>query len=93
VTYPSQFKGRSLISMAGESLSSVLCNTEKQAPRVLVWPKAVRYGDWKLVLEKGRSPELYRISQDRNEKRNVAAEFPDQVSKLLQIHAKNFSRR
>jgi hypothetical protein len=45
------------------------------------------------VLENRQSPELYRISHDRNEKQNLAAEFPDRVTKLTQIHAKIFSRR
>jgi arylsulfatase len=93
VTYPSQFKGRTLIPLAGQSLLPALKNTDQQEPRVLVWPKAVRDGDWKLVLESKRSPELYQLSQDRNEMQNVAAEFPDRVSKLTQIHAKRFSRR
>ncbi len=93
VTYPSQFRGRNLIPLAGQSLSSVLYNTDKKAPRVLVWPKAVRDGEWKLVLNNRRSPELYRIGQDRNEKNNLAAEFPDRVLKLKQIHAKTYSGR
>ena len=93
VPFPSQFQGRNLIPLAGRSFSPVLYNTGKIAPRVLVWPKAVREGDWKLVLENRGSPELYRISQDRNEKKNLAAEFPDRVLKLRQIHARTYSRR
>ncbi len=91
--YPPQFQGRDLIPLAGKSFSSVLYNTAKKAPRVLVWPKAVRDGDWKLVLGNKRSPELYRISQDRNEKKNLAGEFPDRVLKLKRIHARTFLRR
>jgi len=86
VPYPSQFRGRDLIPPAGRSLAPVLYNTDKNPPRVLVWPKAVRDGEWKLVL--GEKPELYRIGRDRNEKENLAAEFPDRVLKLKQIHAK-----
>lgn len=93
IPYPSRFQGRNLIPLAGKSFSSVLYDTERKAPRVMVWPKAVRDGDWKLVLEKRRSPELYRISQDRNEKKNLAAEFPDRVLKLKQIHATIFLGR
>jgi len=85
VPYPSQFRGRNLIPLAGRSFAPVLYNTDKNAPRVLVWPKAVRDGDWKLVL--GKNPELYRISQDRNEKKDLAAEFPDRVLQMKQIHA------
>ena len=79
--------------MAGQIFVSVLRNTDpdQKAPRVLVWPKAVRDGEWKLIL--GKKPELYRISRDRNEKKNLASEFPDQVQKMKQIHAKTYSRR
>jgi len=92
VTYPSKFLGRNLIPLAGQSFVPVLRNidTDPKAQRIMVWPKAVREGDWKLIL--GKKPELYRITQDRNEKKNLAAEFPDRVGKLKQIHAKNFSR-
>ena len=94
VPYPSQFQGRNLIPLAGKSFVPVLCDTEsdQNAPRVMAWPKAVRDGDWKLVME-SKKPELYSISQDRNEKKNLAAEFPDRVLKLKQIHAKTYSRR
>ena len=90
-SYPSALRGRALIPLAGKSLSAVLYDTYKKDPRVLVWPKAVRDGEWKLIL--GKKPELYRISRDRNEKKNLAAEFPDQVQKMKQIHAKTYSRR
>ena len=89
--YPSQFQGRDLIPLAGQSLSPVLHNTAEHSRRVLVWPNAVREGDWKLVL--GKRPELYKISQDRNENNNLAAEFPDRVLELKQIHAKTYSQR
>jgi len=52
---------------------------------------AVRDGDWKLIL--GGKTELYNISQDRNEKTNLAAEFPERVRKMKQIHAQTFSGR
>jgi arylsulfatase A-like enzyme len=90
-TYPSKFRGRTLIPLAGKSLVPVLSNTGKETPRTLVWSKAVRDGDWKLIL--GKKTELYNISQDRNERKNVAAEFPKRVLKLKEIHAKTYSRR
>jgi arylsulfatase A-like enzyme len=59
----------------------------------MVWPKAVRDGDWKLVMENKVGPQLYSISQDRNEKKNLAAEFPTRVLELQQIHAKTYAQR
>ena len=95
VSYPSEFEGREVIPLAGESFVSVLRGTEvdQDARRVMVWPKAVRDGDWKLVMESADHPELYHISQDRNEKENLAAEYPEQVEKMKQIHVKAYSPR
>jgi arylsulfatase A-like enzyme len=94
-TYPSQFQGRKLIPLAGQSFVSVLrgSRADQASPRVMVWPKAVRDGDWKLVMENKTKPELYNISQDRNEKKNLAADFPDRILKLKQIHSDTHSRR
>jgi len=94
VSYPLQFQGRNVIPLAGKSIVSVLRGTDgdQDAQRVIAWPKAVREGDWKLVMENRASPELYNIRQDRNEKKNLAAEFPNRVLKLKQLHAKTCSR-
>ncbi len=43
--------------------------------RIMAWLKAVRDGDWTLVMENAASPELNHISQDRNEKKDLAAEL------------------
>jgi arylsulfatase len=93
VTYPSQFDGRKIIPLAGKSFVAVLRDTERNQDthRVLAFPKAVRDGDWKLVMQDKAGPKLYNISKDRNEKKNIAAEFPERVRKMKQIHAKLFT--
>jgi hypothetical protein len=58
---------------------------------MIAWPKALQEGDWKLVMEVG--PELYHISQDRNEEKNLAAEFPERVQAMTQRHGELFSPR
>ncbi|MDE7142227.1 MAG: arylsulfatase, partial [Muribaculaceae bacterium] len=45
---------------------------------------AVRYGDWKLIVKKGR-PELYDLSTDIHEDRDVAARHPDIVAAMVDI--------
>ena len=94
-TYPSKFQGRNLTPLAGQSFVSVLRDrdADQQTPRVMVWPRAVRKGNWKLVIEHGNNLELYNILQDRNEKKNLAAEFPEQVRKMKQIHEKTYAPR
>ena len=45
---------------------------------------AVRKGDWKLVVKKGKC-ELYNLASDIHEDHNVAEEHKDIVSDLVQI--------
>jgi len=48
------------------------------------WPRlAVREGDWKLVMDpESRRAELYLLSADRAESRDVAGEHPEVVNRL-----------
>ena len=92
VSYPSRFDERKIIPLAGKSFVSVLrsAKVEQDAHRVLAFPKAVREGDWKLVMQKKSNPELYHISHDRNEKKNLAAKYPERVQQMKQLHSKLF---
>lgn len=89
VNYPQQFRGRSLIPLDGESMVSVLRDKvpPDEAPRVLVWPTAIRQGNWKLMVNTG---ELYDLTTDRNESTNIAAAHPDKVAGLQQLHAEMY---
>jgi arylsulfatase A-like enzyme len=51
---------------------------EKQGPI-----QAIRKDNWKLVVKKGKSPELYNLSKDIGEKNNVAQSNPDILKELL----------
>ena len=51
----------------------------------------MRDGDWKLVMQDAARPELYHIRQDRNEKKNLVAKFPDRVQEMKELHAATFS--
>jgi arylsulfatase len=91
VTYPNQFEGRKVIPLDGESFVSALRAQDEAAPaRILAWPKAVRDGDWKLVWQNPAKPELFNIGKDRNEMKNLVAEFQERVRKMKQIHAEIF---
>lgn len=84
VRHPDEFDGRAVIPLDGTSFVSALRNPAEKAEesRVLAWRKAVRDGDWKLVLQNRSKPELFDLSQDRNELNNLAADFPERVLKL-----------
>jgi len=91
VSYPERFRDRSLIPMDGRSLVPVL-EGEGQGTRVIVWPGAVREGDWKLVMINAGKPELYQLSKDRNETKNLADDFPERVGHLRKLHTSGYSR-
>jgi arylsulfatase A-like enzyme len=84
-----------VIPLAGKSFVSVIEDTEgdQNNHEVLIFPKAARDKDWKLVMENPDNPELYHISKDRNERENLAAQFPDRVLNMKQMHAEIYLGR
>jgi arylsulfatase A-like enzyme len=73
----------------GRDLFSVLDSTS--ANRNLFWRsgynKAIRSSKWKLVRDELTDlTVLYDLSKDKNETTDLAAEFPDTVSHLLNLH-------
>ncbi len=89
VSHPAQFEGRTVIPLVGRSFVSELRGPPDahDAHRTIAWPKAVRRGDWKLVMQNAARPELFHMSQDRNETKNLAAEFPERVQEMKKLHA------
>lgn len=94
VSYPEQFQGIDLLPLAGKSFVSVIEGTagDQNDHEVLVFPKAMRDKDWKLVMENPDNPELYNISKDRNESENLATQFPERVQKLKKLHSTIYSQ-
>lgn len=72
----------------GESIVSVLLQDQNIEARSLFWrmgnQKAVRFGEWKLVIpDKEAEPELYNLTSDIGETKNVASQFAERVVQLL----------
>lgn len=68
--------------------------TTKPRPRNFYWKfkhsqYAMRSGDWKLIVEKGKGDELYNIATDPYEKENIAGQHPDRVAKLKALIAEH----
>lgn len=87
--YPQSFNGRDLLPPEGRSLVPVLTGRaakDDHAPRTLAWEhegnRAIRDGDLKLVASFRGPWELYDLSTDRSETRNLAADRPDDVARL-----------
>ena len=89
--YPTTFKGQQLEPLDGQSLLGVLQNDDSINRKALFWEhqgnRAVREGDWKLVYSYGNDKwELYDLSTDRTETRNLADQFPEKVRQLEALY-------
>jgi arylsulfatase len=85
VTYPANVK-----PMEGQSLKSLIIGSNEVpkalTSRALFWEhegnRAVREGDWKLVMEHGKPWELYDMAHDRSEQHDLSKEQPERVQKM-----------
>jgi arylsulfatase A-like enzyme len=83
--YPVERGGVPVVPMRGESLLPLFAGESLQRETPLFWAwskgKAVRSGEWKLVSH-GGPWELYDLTTDRTEMRNLAAEHPERVERM-----------
>lgn len=83
--YPKTHRQRTLSPLVGCSLVSALTDSEEKSGRTVVWPNAIRQGNWKLVLHR-KSPELFDLNIDRNELRDLSAQYPEKVIEMKAHH-------
>ncbi|HEV7221117.1 MAG TPA: arylsulfatase [Pirellulales bacterium] len=82
--------GKPVPAPPGKSLAPALAKDD-DIPRECLWwqhegNRAVRAGSWKLVAAGKQAPwELYDLSVDRAESKNLAAEIPEKVRELEQL--------
>jgi arylsulfatase len=84
------WQGQSVPVPPGKSLVPVFAKDGAAAERTLWWlhegNRALRVGDWKIVAAGKDSPwELYNLSSDRSESKNVAREKPDKVREMAAV--------
>ena len=73
------------LALDGKDLSGVLFENESETGRQLFWNgRAMRDGNWKLVLNKPNSEaaQLFDLSQDLGEKVNLASRHPERVEQM-----------
>ena len=85
----SPWNGKPVPAAPGRSLAPVFKQDGSVSHDDLWWlhegNRALRVGDWKLVAAGAEGPwELYDLSTDRAESRNLAAEYPDKMRQLEQ---------
>lgn len=75
--------------LEGRSLVPAFANQPIERP-ALYWEhegnRAVRVGDWKLVAKHGQAWELYDLSRDRVESRDLAAQEPQRVQDMAALY-------
>ena len=86
LTAEDEVNGETIPPAPGKSLVAAF-STDVVIPREHIWwlhegNRAIRIGDWKLVAGKGDPWELYDLSVDRAEQKNLAAVMPEKVMEL-----------
>lgn len=86
--YPKDFHGRMPVPMEGRSLVPVLRGEQRPGHDVIAWHcrrgRAIQMGDWKLVRPADNRPwELYDLTTDIGETRNLAGQQPDRVALMV----------
>lgn len=87
-SYPLTFNGNKIPHWAGTSLVPIMKSKTTQFDRPLFWEhegnRAVRQQNWKLVAKNQKPWELYDMTADRTESKDLAAELPEKVRSLTQ---------
>jgi arylsulfatase len=92
---PAMVDGKPVPQAPGKSLVPVFAKDDKLARDSIWWlhegNRALRVGDWKIVAAgKDSAWELYDLSSDRSETKNLASEKPEKVKELAAIWTKQF---
>jgi arylsulfatase len=93
---PEVWNGEPVPAAPGKSLLPAFAKDRRIARDSLWWMhdkhRAVRVGDWKAVADAGQPWELYDLSSDRAEQRNLAAAMPEKVNELEQVWQRQADR-
>jgi len=92
-----KWEGQPVPPAPGKSLLPVFAKDGKALHDTLWWlhegNRALRVGDWKIVAAGKDSPwELYDLTTDRSESRNLAAEQPEKVRELAALWTREFEQ-
>lgn len=79
--------GIAALALDGTDLNGLLFNRKELEARTLFWrrsdKKAVRQGDWKLVVTGAEEPQLYNLKTDIGESKDLSAAQPKVKAQLL----------
>ena len=89
-TYPSEFDGRQITPIEGESFLPIMRGGQWTRQQPIFWEhegnRAVRVGEWKLVAEHDMAWELYNMHEDRTELNDLASGDTDRVRQMTRFY-------
>ena len=75
----------------GHSLMPLLTGSDYSRTDAIHWETkhnlAVMRGDWKLVHQFWKEPELYNLKSDISEARDLSDQYPAMVSEMAELHS------
>ncbi|MBT5815600.1 MAG: hypothetical protein HOI15_14810 [Opitutales bacterium] len=75
----------------GDSLMPLLTGMDYSRTDAIHWETkhnlAVMRGDWKLVHQFWKEPELYNLKSDISESRDLSDQYPERVTEMVGLHA------
>lgn len=84
--YLQSYQNNKILLSKGKSLLPIFQGKVRQPHKVLFWEHigsvGIRKGDWKLVAARNEVWELYDISTDRTELKNVIKKYPEKTREL-----------
>ncbi len=95
-SYPSDFGGKEHPPLPGRSFAQILTQNKTLPDRTLHFSlfnnMAVVHQGWRLVTAYSQPWQLYDLTHDRTETRNLAAEQPDKLAEMLALQQSFFAR-
>jgi len=87
--YPEIFNGNKIVPIEGKSLLPVFKNKKRKGHEWIAFEheggRALLKGEWKISALRGSDWELFNLSSDRTETKNVRDIFPQKASELIEI--------
>jgi len=84
--YPTERNGQKINQLEGVSLSPAFAGASIKRKAPIFWEhegnRAVREGNWKLVAKESQPWELYDMSKDRSETKDLSSKYPGRVKSL-----------